>query len=72
MPVPAGDGSFPATGRGRTTRRSGVSGDAPPISLFSLLREKRETGRARSKEKRERRGENLTFVKFRPKIRGLS
>ena len=28
-------------------------GNAPPISLFSVLPEKRETGRARSKEKRE-------------------
>ena len=37
---------------------------APPISLFSVLPEKRETGRARSKEKRER-GPNLTAgVKF--------
>ena len=37
---------------------------APPISLFTVLPEKRETGRARSKEKRER-GPNLTAgVKF--------
>ena len=43
---------------------------APPISLFSVLPEKRETGRARSKEKRERRREfdQLLFPRFAPTL----
>ena len=62
MPDPrGGTGVFPAAGRGRgcratgagrTTRRSGVSGDAPPI-LFSLSCERKENAPCTVEEKRE-------------------
>ena len=45
---------------------------APPISLFSVLPEKRETGRARSKEKRERRREFDRRGQISPKYGGCS
>ncbi len=48
----ARDESFPPTGRGRRTGFA-RAGNAPPISIFSVLPEKIETGRARSKDKRE-------------------
>nr|WP_326127665.1 hypothetical protein [uncultured Oscillibacter sp.] len=48
-------------------------GDAPPISLFSVMPEKRETGRARSKEKREALGHEFDRKgQIVPKVRGLA
>ena len=43
---------------------------APPISLFSVLPEKRETGRARSKEKREHGAEFDRRGQIRPRYGG--
>ena len=61
---PRGRDGGPPTGRGRTTRRSGVSGDAPPIFSFSSVKKLRKRAVHGPKEKKKAFGQLRKFPPF--------